>query len=219
LEAASSRDLFFAIVFNHRYARPIQMAHQAVSARQLGEITFALWRFGGEWEPNHPYMTVIESFCHGFDILEYLCGSITSIMCEMTDKTGHGFRSVAIALQFSNGAVGAMIGGYDSSFAYKQTQLLEINGRMGRILVEDTVQSFSFQEARQETRSVWEAGYFNDFSRSFHATLDDYMEATLNAFTGGIEPPVHARYGQRALELAHASIRSFETGQRIVLPA
>ncbi|MEP6984389.1 MAG: Gfo/Idh/MocA family oxidoreductase [Chloroflexota bacterium] len=218
LQAAASRNLFFAIVFNHRYGRPVQMAHQAIADGRLGDITFSLWRFGGEWIPDHPYMTLIESFCHGFDILEYLCGPIASVMCEMTDKTGHGFRSVTVGLKFSNGAVGNLIGGYDSSFTYKQTQFLEVNGTRGRILVEDTVQKFSFQAVGEETRTVWEAGYFNDYSRSFHATLDTYMDVTLESFKRGEPPPVHARCGQRALQLAKAAIRSHELGQRIVLP-
>ena len=115
-------------------------------------------------------MTLIESHCHGFDMLEYLCGSIESLTCQMTDKTGHGFRSIALALRFANGAVGTMVGGYDSSFAYKGTHLLEINGTAGRAFVEDTVQRFSFQALGEEMRAVWEAGYFNDRDRGFFRT-------------------------------------------------
>lgn len=215
LAAAAERDLFFATVFNHRYARPVQMARAAIEDRRLGEITFASWRFGGDWTPNHPYMTLIESHCHGFDMLEYLCGSIESLTCQMTDKTGHGFRSIALALRFANGAVGTMVGGYDSSFAYKGTHLLEINGTAGRAFVEDTVQRFSFQALGEETRAVWEAGYFNDRDRGFFRTLDAYMDATLEAFKRGEQPPVHARCGRRALQLALAAIESFETGRRV----
>ena len=45
---AEERGLFFAINFNHRYARPVQMAHDAITSGALGDITFATWRFGGE---------------------------------------------------------------------------------------------------------------------------------------------------------------------------
>lgn len=218
LEAAAQRDLFFGIVFNHRYARPVQMAKQAIASGQLGELTFALWRFGGNWQPDHPDMTLIESQCHGFDMLEYLYGSIDSVMCELTDKTGHGFRSVALALRFADGGVGAMIGSYDSSFAYTQSQLIEINGTAGRVLVEDTVRRYSFQAAGETTRSVWEAGYFDDEARSFQATLDAYMDDALEAFKRGDAPPVPARCGRRALQLALGAIESFRTGRRIQTP-
>src|SRR4029453_2458991 len=42
------RSLFFGINFNHRGARPVVLAAEAVRAGQLGELVFASWRFGGE---------------------------------------------------------------------------------------------------------------------------------------------------------------------------
>lgn len=215
LDEAAKRGLFFAVVFNHRYARPVQMAKQAVESNQTGDITYAMWHWAGNWEPNHPHMALIESHCHGFDMLEYLCGPIASVSCEMSDKTGFGFRSVALALRFNSGAVGSMVGGYDSSFAYKPQHLLEINGTAGRVLVEDTVQKYTFQERGAETRTVWEAGFFNDRDRSFDQTMNRYFDTTLDAFRRGEAPPVHATAGRRALQLALAAIESFESGKRM----
>ena len=48
LDAADRRSLFFAINFNHRYARPMQMARQAIEDGLLGDVVFVTWRFGGE---------------------------------------------------------------------------------------------------------------------------------------------------------------------------
>ena len=48
IEEAGQRELFFAINFNHRYARPVQMALAPITSGSLGEISFATWRFGGE---------------------------------------------------------------------------------------------------------------------------------------------------------------------------
>ena len=48
LAAAAERGLFFAINFNHRYARPVEMARDAIASGALGQLTFATWRFGGE---------------------------------------------------------------------------------------------------------------------------------------------------------------------------
>src|SRR5689334_5113392 len=45
---ARDRNLFLAINFNHRYARPIRMAAAAIARGDLGDLTFASWRFGGE---------------------------------------------------------------------------------------------------------------------------------------------------------------------------
>jgi myo-inositol 2-dehydrogenase/D-chiro-inositol 1-dehydrogenase len=218
LQAAAKRDLFFAINFNHRYARPMQMAHEAITDNRLGELVFATWRFGGEGGGDHPHANLIETQCHGFDSLEYLCGPIASVMAQMTDKTGKGFSTMSIALQFADGAVGNLLGTYDSSYAYSSTQSMEINGIEGRVLIEDTVQRFSFQRAGNETREEWQAGYFNDRDRTFVRTFDAHLDAILYALRQGEALPIHARAGHRALVLALASIESFETGCRMETP-
>ncbi len=218
LAEAEKRGLFFAINFNHRYAKAIRLAREAISQGRLGEIIHALWRFGGEANvSSHPHANLIETQCHGFDQLEHLCGPIKSVMSEMSNQTGGGYRTVAIALGFAGGAVGNMTGTYDSSYAFSDTHLLEINGTKGRIVVNDTVKRFSFQAVGNETAEVWQAGYFNDYDREFHRTFDLHLDAILTAFKKGEPPPIHARAGQRALQLAWAAIESFETGKRVTL--
>jgi len=83
------------------------------------------------------------------------------------------------------------------------------------VLVEDTVRRYTFQAAGDETARVWQAGYFNDRDRAFHQTFDRHVDEVLGALRRGEEPPVHARAGHRALELAYAAIESFETGERV----
>ncbi len=217
IEAARQRDLFFAINFNHRYAKPLLLAKEAIQAQKLGEVVFAAWRFGGEGSSDHPHANLIETQCHAFDQLESLCGPISSVMAEMTDKTGKGFSTLVLSLKFASGAVGSLVGTYDSSYAYPDTHRLEINGTEGRIVVDDTVRRFSFQRAGHETAEVWQAGYFNDFDREFHRTFDHHMDAILEAFRAGAEPPIHARAGRRALRLALAAIESYETGRRVLI--
>jgi myo-inositol 2-dehydrogenase/D-chiro-inositol 1-dehydrogenase len=215
LEKARQKNLFFAINFNHRYAVPVQMAKAAIEAGQVGELTFASWRFGGEGSSDHPHANLIETQCHGFDMLEYLCGPIDSVAAQMTDKTGGGYRTLALALHFQNGAVGSLLGSYDSSYAYPSTHHVEVNGDRGHVVIEDTVRRFSFQARGHETAEVWQAGYFNDRDREFHRTFDKYLDALLAAFKKGEAPPVQAEAGRRALQLAYAAIESFKTGRRV----
>lgn len=215
---AAERQLFFAINFNHRYAEPVVRARSALANGDVGEVVFAQWRFGGE--PNfgtHPHANLIETQCHGFDLLEHVCGPIASVMAQMISRTHGPFTTVALALEFANGAVGTLLGSYDSSYAYPGTQLLEVNGTTGRLLIEDTVRRLTISKTGDETRQVWEAGYFNDTARSFHRTFDAHVDEVLIALREGAEPPVHARAGRRALELALAAIESFESGRRVPL--
>jgi len=215
LREAEARDLFFAINFNHRYAKPVQLAKAAIDEGRLGPLIFATWRFGGEGGGEHPHANLIETQCHGFDMLEYLCGPIAAVQAEMTDMTGKGFSTMALSLKFANDAVGSLVGSYDSSYAYPETHRVEINGRDGRITIDDTVKRYSFHRAGEETGQIWGAGYFNDLDREFHRTFDKYLAPMLEAFKRGAEPPVHARSGYRALALAQAAIKSYETGRRV----
>lgn len=217
LAAAKERDLFFAINFNHRFAKPLQLAKEAIESGKVGDIVFATWRFGGEGSSDHPHANLIETQCHAFDQLEWLCGPITSVMAEMTDQTGKGFSTLALSLRIQNGAVGSLVGSYDSSYAYRDTQRLEVNGTKGRVIIEDTVRRYQFQSAGDEIAQEWQAGYFNDVDREFHRTFDRHMDAVLTAFRAGQAPPIHAAWGKRALQLAFAAIESYESGRRIIV--
>jgi predicted dehydrogenase len=220
LDAAAASGAFFAINFNHRYAEPVVLAKAAIDAGELGQLVFATWRFGGEANLGQsPHANLIETQCHGFDLLEHLCGPISSVAAEMTNATYGAWSTIAIALSFESGAVGTMLGSYDSSYAYQDSQRVEVNGVAGRAVIHDTVRELELQIAGDETARVWRPGYFNDEARDFHATFDRHVDAVLAALRAGDEPPVHARAGRRALALAHAVIESHETGRRVATPA
>ena len=216
LAEAEKRDTFFAINFNHRYAEPVQRAKAAIDSGELGDFVFATWRFGGEANVGEsPHANLIETQCHGFDMLEHLCGPIVSVAATMSNTTYGAFSTLAIALEFENGGVGTMLGSYDSSYAYEDSQRVEINGTKGRAVIHDTVRSLTLEHAGDETAKVWRAGYFNDEARTFEYTFDRHVDALLTALAAGHEPPVPAHAGRRALALAVAVIESHETGTRI----
>jgi predicted dehydrogenase len=218
LREAEAAGLFFAINFNHRFARPVRMAHEAVTSGALGDITFATWRFGGEvGTSTHPFANLIETQCHGFDMLEHLCGPVHSVSAHMSDRTGNGYTTMAVALTFTSGAVGGLVGSYDSSYAYPETHYVEINGSAGRVQIVDTVKRFTRSVPGDEVREVWEAGYFNDRDRDFDHMFELHLDELLPALRRSEEPPIHARAGRRALRLAEACIQSFHESRLIVV--
>ncbi|WP_082360696.1 Gfo/Idh/MocA family protein [Bacillus sp. FJAT-28004] len=217
LNEAAKRNVFFAINFNHRFAKPVQLAYEAIKADRLGELTFASWRFGGDGASDHLHANLIETQCHGFDMLEHLCGPIESVMAEMTDKTGNGYRTLSITLRFASGAVGSLIGTYDSSYAYPDTHRLELDGTKGRSVIYDTVKRYTFHSVGNEIGESWEAGYFNDEDRDFHRTFDKHVDALLHSLREKQQPPVDAKAGYRALLIAEAAIQSFESGRRVMV--
>lgn len=215
LAEAERSGTFFAINFNHRYAEPVKRLKAAVEGGTIGDPIFATWRFGGEANPGDtPYKGLIETQCHGFDMLEHILGPIKSVSAEMTARTS----TVALALSFASGAVGTLLGSYDTSYAYPETHRLEVNGSLGRVVVSDTVKSYALTMAGSDTSQVWTAGYFNDEARSFHQTFDRHVDDILRALRAGEPPPVHASAGRRALLLAHCAIDAFEAGRRVEVP-
>jgi predicted dehydrogenase len=207
---------FFAINFNHRYAEPVQRAKALIDAGELGDLVFATWRFGGEANRGgSPHANLIETQCHGFDLLEHLAGPISAVSAHMTSKTYGAFSTVALALDFENRAVGTMLGTYDSSYAYPDTHRLEINGTAGRLVIHDTVRALTFSRTGDPVEQRWQSTYFDDESRNFAATFDRHVDALLQALRAGAQPPIHAQAGRRTLELAHAAITSHETGARV----
>jgi predicted dehydrogenase len=151
-------------------------------------------------------------------MVEHLGGPITSVMAQMSRATDGAFSTVALALEFASGAVGTMLGTYDSSYAYPDSQLVEVNGTRGRATIHDTVRRLTLSTSGDEERRVWEAGYFNDEARSFALTFDRHVDALLQALRDGQAPPVPASAGRRALELAAVAVTSVEQGRRVVVP-
>jgi predicted dehydrogenase len=218
IREAAERDLFLAINFNHRYAVPVVRAREDVAAGRLGQLEFLTWRFGGEGtSDHHPYANLIETQCHGIDMLEHLGGPIESVTADLTTEGGQ-HSTVVATLRFTSGAVGSLVGSYSSSYAYPGTHQLEVNGKAGRLLIEDTVKRYTFSTAGDPTRQVWEAGYFDDRSRSFDQTFDAHLDALLPALQSGGEPPIPGRAGLRALAVCTAIIQAYETDRRTPVP-
>ena len=125
-------------------------------------------------------------------MLEHLVGPIATVSAQMTDKTYGAFSTIALALDFENRAVGTMLGSYDSSYAYPDTQRVEINGTEGRLVIHDTVRALTFSRAGDDVERRWHSGYFDDEARYFAGTFDRHVDAILDAVRTGGAPPIHA---------------------------
>ena len=217
LNEAKKRNLFFGINFNWHYSTPVKKAFDAIKKNKLGEINFITWRFGGQGggKALDPFGNLIETQCHGFDMLEYLNGPISSIHSFMTDKTKKGFSTFVVSMKFKNNAVGSLLGSYDTSYAYPNTHYVEINGSKGRILIEDQVKKYTFNNKDSENAEVWQAGFFNDYEREFLRTFDEHYNNVIKNFLKGMQPPIHASAGKRALQLALASIKAMQTNKTV----
>ncbi len=218
IAAAEERGLFFAINFNHRYAEAFLRAKALLDAGELGRTVFASWRFGGnhDYPFEHPHCQLIETQCHGIDMLLHLVGPIASVQAEMTNLTGkNGYGTVVLAIKFAGGAVGSLVGSYDSSYAYPDAQRLEINGDRGRLVVHDTCRRLEFNRLDDAVSQVWQSTYFDDEARYFAGSHDRHLADLVRAFRMKEPPPIPATRGLEVLAVCHAAIRSFESGRRV----
>lgn len=218
IRLAEDKNLFFAIDFNHSCSKAVQMAKKDIEAGKLGEVIFAEWHFAqsGSFEIAHPYMDIIEAQCHGLDLIEYLCGPISSVSADMTDMTGKdSYTTFSLSLRFKAGGVGTFLGSFDAEDAYDCVQELRINGTAGNITITDNTREYICQERGQETACVWKPGIFDDENSSFGKNLDRNIDQTLRALRNGEMPPIRAERGLRALEVAWAAIEAFEKGIRV----
>ena len=217
LAEAERRDLFFAINFNHRYAKPVQLAHEAMRNGALGRLTFATWRFGGEaGTSSHPHANLIETQCHGLDMLEHLCGPISSVMAQMSDATGTRLldaeRGAAVRQRRRGVAPGLVrLVVQLSRHAPARAERSRRQGAWSRTPCAAT------RSRPPATRSATCGRPGTSTTASGTSTPPSTGTSTRCCPPSSPEkqPPVHATAGRRALHLGHCIIESFETGTRI----
>jgi myo-inositol 2-dehydrogenase/D-chiro-inositol 1-dehydrogenase len=217
VDAADRAGVFFGVDFNHRYARPVRLARAALADGRLGTLSLAVWQLSGEYTRGLEHGNLLETQCHGFDLIEHLCGPVESVSAELSDAGTPGRPdTVAVTLRLVGGALGCLLSTAATSYAHALT----LYGTGGRVEVADTVRRFAFTATGSEHTEVWEAGYFNDPDRSLLSTLDGHVADVLAAVRAGAPPPVPGAAGLRALELGWAAVEAARTGGRVdVRPA
>ena len=203
---AAARNLFVGINFNHRYAKPVRLAAAAIARGDLGRLAFATWRFGGEaGTSRHPHANLIETQCHGFDMLEHLCGPIDSVMAQ----TGRPERQRLVdagggaALRQRRGRqpgrqlrLVVRVPGH----APASSSTAPPGGCSSRTPCAGSASSAPVTRSAQ----VWQAGYFNDTDRDFHATFDRHVD---DAAAGAARRARTAGAGRRRTAGAGARLR------------
>jgi predicted dehydrogenase len=206
--------------FNHRYAEPYQRALRFVREGNLGAPAFVSMKFAGDLYPslNDPYCMLIETQGHSFDLLRLFGGEIGEVSAYLGDPRGIGvYTTAAVALRFVNGAVGTVLGSWDSSYSHPAAVLFEASGPEGRVQVENVVDAVRMFRHDQPEFTEWRPGLFDGARRDFWRTIDAHLAAFIEAIRTRSDPPVSGRDGVRALEATFAAIRSFEQGGSVTL--
>ena len=204
---------------NHRFAGPFQRALAFLAEGALGDVCYVDMRFAGDLykELNDPYCMLVETQGHSFDLMRLFAGEVTHVSAALADPRGVGvYTSAAIALSFESGAVGTLLGSWDSSYGHPGAQVLEVAGTRGRVVVDNVVDSVRFFRAGEPRFAEWRPNLF-ERGRDFWRTIDVHIEAFVDALGRGEDPPVTGEDGLRALEVTYACVESFERGARVAL--
>ena len=215
--AASRRDLFFAINFNHRYAEPVRRAKVAIDAGDLGELVFATWRFGGEpGRSSHPHANLIETQCHGLDMLEFLVRRHLFGHGADDQQDPGGYSTLAVALEFASGAVGCLVA---PTILLRLPLGSSVGGERDRREVGGRTPSGARHcgLADQPGRCGKRVTSTTSTASSIEPSTSTPMRCS--AHCASPPSPRCTRRRCRALELAEGIIRSFERGQRVSVPA
>lgn len=216
INMSGKRNLFCGVNFIHRYSKPVQMAYDSIQKGELGNIVYFDWKMGqyGSCKQKR-YGNLIETQCHGLDLVEFICGSISTVFCEMTDVTNKGYTTLTASLKLENGAVGSFLGTYDSIETYHPSQYLEICGRLGRVKIEDFVGKYSIQKFGSESEEIWTPGMMNEEDRFVVSSFRRHIKEVVENLRERKKPPISIECGYRSLYLAHKMIESFEMGKRV----
>jgi myo-inositol 2-dehydrogenase / D-chiro-inositol 1-dehydrogenase len=218
IAAARTRGVRVGVNFNHRFSEPYRRAVEFARDGGLGAVAYVAMRFTGDLYPilNDPYCMLIETQGHSFDTMRLFAGEIDEVATFLADPRGIGtFTSAAVAVRFASGAVGTLLGSWDSSYDRPQAVTFEAAGTKGAVQVDDIIDAVRLFRTGSEGHEEWRPGIFRSDRRDFWSTIDRHIAAFVDAILNDQEPPVDGEDGLRALELTYASIRSFEEGRPI----
>ncbi len=214
---AQEKGVQLAVNYNRRFSQVNLRAKREIEAGRLGDLAYIMLKLsqGGPYGTSkEPYYHLYELQVHAFDLLRYFCGEVEELSCELGDVRGTGiWTSAAINLKFTSGAVGTMIGSWDSSFNHP-IEYMEVCGTRAYIAVENGLTELRIHPHDTEDITVWHPSPFHEGTRFFDS-FRGHIHAFIEALNAGRPVPVTGLDGLRGLQIIEACIASFEGHQPV----
>ncbi len=216
--AADESGAVLGVNFNHRFSEPFRRAIEFVREAKLGPAAYVAVRFAGDLykELADPLCMLKETQGHSFDLLRLFGGEIAELTAMMSDPHKIGvWTSASISVRFQTGAIGNVLGSWDSSYAHPHAQVFEYRATGGGVIVDNVIDAVRLYRHDDAEYREWRPGLFDAERRDFWHTIDRHVVAFVEAVRDGKPPPVSGRDGRRALELSVAAGRSFQEGRPV----
>ncbi len=216
IQAARQAGVILQVGHNMRRRGAHRKMKELVDAGALGRIVMVEANFGhshglrmkpGEWRwtwDQCPGGALMLLGVHHADTLAWLCAPIKRVAAFLTRVATEAEieDAGALALEFANGALGALTTGY----AYPREVHLNLYGTEGNIF---------YAEREAELTVVGEGGRMEKVGVPEVDTLSDEMQEFGRCILEGARPETAGEEGFNALAVVWAAIESTRTGQAV----
>lgn len=238
IEACKKNNVKLSGVFPTRYNRAPTVIKEAVEKGRFGKIAFAnaqikwfrsqeyydsgAWR--GTWKMDGGGCLMNQGI-HAIDLLLWLVGPVTDVSA-FTGTVGHERIEVedtaAVALRFSNGAVGTIEG---TTSAYPGfLKRIEIMGTKGSVILEeDTIVKWEFADQTEEDERIRReygqnaqiGGGVSDPKAISYAGHQKLFESFIDAIDNDRTPDIDGESATVAVDVICAAYESAATGKPV----
>lgn len=218
VHTAQQRKIPYGVNLNHRFTPAALRAKEWVDAGRLGQLHMINMRM---WINNKaessPWFHLRALHPHSFDVMRYFCGDVKKVAAFMMKGEGRTIWSNAqIILQFESGAIGNLVGSYDSGRSYG-LERCEVVGSKGRFVLENACEELIFYPRNSiSTESYKYLGGMRSFDETFKSRIDRWVEQ-LSEGTPYDQIVGSAEDALKAQKIIEAAILSFETNAVIDL--
>ena len=207
-----------------RFNPAVEVLKAQLDAGELGRIFQVRCRRLGPFPTRvQDVGVVIDLATHDLDILRYLVGSpVVRLYAETEQKIHTAHEDTMIAtLRFASGVIGSLDIDWLTPTKIRE---ITVTGERGMFLVDDLNQELYLYENQAATAEQWSnltimhgvsVGRMIRYPISRREPLYVELEAFVSAVREDRPVPVSGADGLRALKLAHALVRSGQTGQVI----
>ena len=214
---AEERGLVLSMGFSKRFSPPYHNARLLINDGRIGKIGMVQAKMCQGWSKAN---LLENQTCHMIDALRYLIGEVKRVYAVSVNRygeTAYPIDGLAATLEFENGAIGTLVAN-SSNPSLKPWERIEVFGERKWLAIEDGAELIvhdSDEGPSKVWKPVWPHTLLLDEQFSgFVGEIMDFAEAA----RGRRQPATTGRDGYKALEIAYALHRSYETGRVVELP-
>src|SRR4051812_11390054 len=180
VDASARRGVALGVDYNRRYGHGYRQARTLLDSGKIGVVQHiaiqVLDRTPRPRVARFPEVILTTLLTHHLDLARWFGGEVSSINARFSpgDPSASGLRrNVVLSLEFTGGAVGAIVAGYRDGLT-RTAERAEIVGSLGSVGINDVTRSASFWTTDPDRCEVVSPGAFTD-QAGFYTTVGEHL--------------------------------------------